>query len=192
MISLNFIIFHYNTCYYDTVKISRDTFLLNFRKAHATPRCVLFVCPKKGGGGVTPRQEKFCVEYLIDLNATQAAIRAGYREKTAYSMGQRLLKNVEIKSRIKKMRDEYYDKTIMSAKEVEYLLSKAGRGELKEEVVVVEGLGDGVSAAQIIKKHLSAKDRIKALELMGKRHHLFEDQNVKTGEEEVQIIDDTN
>ena len=115
---------------------------------------------------MTPRQEKFCVEYLIDLNATQAAIRAGYREKTAYSMGQRLLKNVEIKSRIKKMRDEYYDKTIMSAKEVEYLLSKAGRGELKEEVVVVEGLGDGVSAAQIIKKHLSAKDRIKALELI--------------------------
>ena len=122
---------------------------------------------------MTPRQEKFCVEYLIDLNATQAAIRAGYREKTAYSMGQRLLKNVEIKSRIKKMRDEYYDKAIMSAKEVEYLLSKEGRGELKEEVVVVEGLGDGVSAAQIIKKHLSAKDRIKALELMGKRYDLF-------------------
>jgi phage terminase small subunit len=146
----------------------------------------------KGGGGVTPRQEKFCVEYLIDLNATQAAIRAGYSDKTAYSMGQRLLKNVEIQSRIKKMRDEYYDKTIMSAKEVEYLLSKAGRGELKEEVVVVEGLGDGVSAAQIIKKRLSAKDRIKALELMGKRHHLFEDQDSKTGAEEVQIIDDTN
>lgn len=141
---------------------------------------------------MTPRQEKFCVEYLIDLNATQAAIRAGYREKTAYSMGQRLLKNVEIKSRIKKMRDEYYDKTIMSAKEVEYLLSKAGRGELKEEVVVVEGVGDGFSESKIVRKHLSAKDRIKALELMGKRHHLFEDQNSKTGEEEVQIIDDTN
>lgn len=141
---------------------------------------------------MTPRQEKFCVEYLIDLNATQAAIRAGYREKTAYSMGQRLLKNVEIKSRIKKMRDEYYDKTIMSAKEVEYLLSKAGRGELKEEVVVVEGVGDGFSESKIVKKHLSAKDRIKALELMGKRHHLFEDQDSKLGAEEVQIIDDTN
>lgn len=141
---------------------------------------------------MTPRQEKFCVEYLIDLNATQAAIRAGYREKTAYSMGQRLLKNVEIKSRIKKMRDEYYDKTIMSAKEVEYLLSKAGRGELKEEVVVVEGVGDGFSESKIVKKHLSAKDRIKALELMGKRYHLFEDQDSKTGAEEVQIIDDTD
>lgn len=135
---------------------------------------------------------KFCVEYLIDLNATQAAIRAGYSRRTADRIANQNLRKLEIQSRIKKMRDEYYDKTIMSAKEVEYLLSKAGRGELKEEVVVIEGVGDGFSESKIIKKRLSAKDRIKALELMGKRHHLFEDQNSKTGEEEVQIIDDTN
>lgn len=141
---------------------------------------------------MTPRQEKFCVEYLIDLNATQAAIRAGYSKRTADRIANQNLRKLEIQSRIKKMRDEYYDKTIMSAKEVEYLLSKAGRGELKEEVVVVEGVGDGFSESKIVKKHLSAKDRIKALELLGKRHHLFEDQNSKTGEEEVQIIDDTN
>lgn len=141
---------------------------------------------------MTPRQEKFCVEYLIDLNATQAAIRAGYSKRTADRIANQNLRKLEIQSRIKKMRDEYYDKTIMSAKEVEYLLSKAGRGELKEEVVVVEGVGDGFSESKIVKKHLSAKDRIKALELMGKRHHLFEDQNSKTGEEEVRIIDDTN
>lgn len=141
---------------------------------------------------MTPRQEKFCVEYLIDLNATQAAIRAGYSKRTADRIANQNLRKLEIQSRIKKMRDEYYDKTIMSAKEVEYLLSKAGRGELKEEVVVIEGVGDGFSESKIIKKRLSAKDRIKALELMGKRHHLFEDQNSKTGEEEVQIIDDTD
>ena len=141
---------------------------------------------------MTPRQEKFCVEYLIDLNATQAAIRAGYSKRTADRIANQNLRKLEIQSRIKKMRDEYYDKTIMSAKEVEYLLSKAGRGELKEEVVVVEGVGDGFSESKIIKKRLSAKDRIKAIELMGKRHHLFEDQDSKTGAEEVQIIDDTN
>lgn len=141
---------------------------------------------------MTPRQEKFCVEYLIDLNATQAAIRAGYSKRTADRIANQNLRKLEIQSRIKKMRDEYYDKTIMSAKEVEYLLSKAGRGELKEEVVVIEGVGDGFSESKIVKKRLSAKDRIKALELMGKRHHLFEDQNSKIGEEEVQIIDDTN
>lgn len=141
---------------------------------------------------MTPRQDKFCIEYLIDLNATQAAIRAGYSKRTADRIANQNLRKLEIQSRIKKMRDEYYDKTIMSAKEVEYLLSKAGRGELKEEVVVVEGVGDGFSESKIVKKHLSAKDRIKALELLGKRHHLFEDQNSKTGEEEVRIIDDTD
>lgn len=141
---------------------------------------------------MTPRQEKFCVEYLIDLNATQAAIRAGYSKRTADRIANQNLRKLEIQSRIKKMRDEYYDKTIMSAKEVEYLLSKAGRGELKEEVVVVEGVGDGFSESKIIKKRLLAKDRIKALELMGKRHHLFEDQDSKNGVEEVQIIDDTD
>lgn len=45
---------------------------------------------------LTAKQEKFCYEYVIDLNATQAALRAGYSEKTAYSSGSRLLKDVEI------------------------------------------------------------------------------------------------
>lgn len=122
---------------------------------------------------MTPRQEKFCVEYLIDLNATQAAIRAGYSEKTAYSIGQRLLKNVEIKSRIKELQDKVFEDGMMSAAEALWRLSKAGRGELKEEVVVTEGVGDGFSEAKIIKKQISARCQIKALELMGKRHGLF-------------------
>lgn len=45
---------------------------------------------------MTPKQQRFVDEYLVDLNATQAAIRAGYSERTAYSQGQRLLKNVEV------------------------------------------------------------------------------------------------
>ncbi len=44
---------------------------------------------------LTAKQERFVAEYLIDLNATQAAIRAGYSERTAYSQGQRLLKHVD-------------------------------------------------------------------------------------------------
>ena len=45
---------------------------------------------------MTKKQELFILEYQKDRNATQAAIRAGYSEKTAYSIGQRLLKNVEV------------------------------------------------------------------------------------------------
>ena len=49
---------------------------------------------------LTPKQARFVEEYLIDLNATQAAIQAGYSKKTAYSQGQRLLKNVEVAAAI--------------------------------------------------------------------------------------------
>ncbi len=45
---------------------------------------------------LTPKQARFVEEYLVDLNATQAAIRAGYSAKTAYSQGERLLRNVEV------------------------------------------------------------------------------------------------
>jgi len=51
---------------------------------------------------LTPKQQLFVEEYLIDFNATQAAIRAGYSENTAYSQGPRLLDNVEIQRGIEK------------------------------------------------------------------------------------------
>ncbi len=53
---------------------------------------------------LTPKEERFCYEYLIDLNATQAAIRARYSQKTARSIGSRLLTKVNIQERIKKMK----------------------------------------------------------------------------------------
>jgi phage terminase small subunit len=51
---------------------------------------------------LNPKQQLFVEEYLIDFNATQAAIRAGYSENTAYSQGPRLLDNVEIQRGIEK------------------------------------------------------------------------------------------
>lgn len=141
---------------------------------------------------MNPKQKKFCAEYLIDLNATKAAIRAGYSAKTAYSMGPRLLKNVEIQNCINTIRNNEYKKTVMSANEVEYWLSEAGRGRMDEDVVVTEGTGEGRSHARIMKKGISANSRIKALELMGKRHHLFENMNSNEEDEKVVIIDDTD
>lgn len=141
---------------------------------------------------MTPKQKKFCVEYLIDLNATQAAIRAGYSKKTANRIANQLLSKLDIRNYIKDLRAKYFKKGIMTAEEVEYRLSKAGRGELKEEVVVIEGVGDVGSEARIVQKHLSARDQLKALELMGKRHRLFDTTDNKSDDEGVQIIDDTN
>ena len=56
---------------------------------------------------LTPKQFKFVQEYLIDMNATQAAIRAGYSEKTAYSQGQRLLKKGEVQDLLNKKQEQH-------------------------------------------------------------------------------------
>ena len=71
------------------------------------------------------KQQRFCDEYLIDLNATQAAIRSGYSEKTAYSQGQRMLKNVEVKA--------YIDAELEKAQ----ALDKADSGEVRVRVLRV-------------------------------------------------------
>ncbi len=60
---------------------------------------------------LTPRQARFVEEYLLDLNATQAAIRAGYSKKTAYSQGQRLLKHVEVAAAIQKAQEARSERT---------------------------------------------------------------------------------
>lgn len=54
---------------------------------------------------MTPKQARFVEEYLIDLNATQAAIRVGYSAATAYSQGQRLLKHVEVAAALKEAQE---------------------------------------------------------------------------------------
>lgn len=67
---------------------------------------------------MNPKQQRFVEEYLIDLNATQAAIRAGYSAKTAYSQGQRLLKHVEIATAIGERCEKLSDKLEITAERV--------------------------------------------------------------------------
>jgi len=64
---------------------------------------------------LTDKQERFCQEYIVDLNATQSAVRAGYSKKTAYSIGQRLLKNVEIQEHIQQLMDARSARTEIKA-----------------------------------------------------------------------------
>lgn len=52
---------------------------------------------------LTDKKERFCQEFLVDLNQTQSAIRAGFSKKTAYSSGNRLLKDVGVKERIEEL-----------------------------------------------------------------------------------------
>lgn len=122
------------------------------------------------------RQELFCEEYLKDMNATQAAIRAGYSEKTAYSQGQRLLKNVEIKNKLQGIREKIQDENIATIKDIEEFLSLSMNGEMEEEVVSVAGEGEGYSKVVKSKKQISLRDRIKAAELLGKRYGMWTDR----------------
>ena len=119
------------------------------------------------------RHEKFCHEYIKDMNATQAAIRTGYSEKTAKMQGSRLMTNDDIKARVKELRDAYFNENIMTAQQVEYELTRIALGLSNEKHVVIEGTGDGYSEARIIDKPPDEKSRLKALELMAKRHRIL-------------------
>ena len=122
------------------------------------------------------KQKKFADEYLICSNATESAIKAGYSEKTAYSIGQRLLKKVEVKVYIDEKLKKLESEKIADVKEIMEHLTKVMRGEETEETIVIEGQGDGISKARKIRKEVSPKDRLKAAELLGKRYNLFTDK----------------
>lgn len=120
------------------------------------------------------KQKIFCEEYIIDLNATQSAIRAGYSEKTSYSIGQRLLKKVEIQIYIEKLMKEKEDKRIAKQDEVLEFLTKVMRGEEKDAF--------GLDA--------NLQDRTKCAELLGKRYGTFKEQVNLGGAVPVVIADD--
>lgn len=78
------------------------------------------------------RQKHFADEYIISKNATQSAIIAGYSEKTAYSIGQRLLKNVEISEYIKKRTEELFDERSMTIAEALAISASIARGDVQK------------------------------------------------------------
>ncbi len=88
---------------------------------------------------LTPKQRLFVHEYLVDLNATQAAKRAGYSKKTAYSLGQRLLKKAEVRAAINAARERRENKAIMTRDEILEELSLIGRADLKNYFTIDEG-----------------------------------------------------
>ena len=134
------------------------------------------------------RQKDFCEFYVASGNATDAAIKAGYKEKYAGVNADKLLKNTNIQKYIDELMQKLESERIASAEEVLQNLTAMMRGEIQEEVIVVEGEGDGVSSARIMKKQVSAKERIKAAELLGKRHALFTDKAKIEGTLPVMIV----
>lgn len=81
----------------------------------------------KRKGKLSPKQQAFVREYLLDLNATQAAIRAGYSPKTARAQGQRLLTNVDIAEAIAEAKAKRAKKVELTAAEVIRRLDRESR-----------------------------------------------------------------
>lgn len=106
---------------------------------------------------LTAKQERFCREYIIDLNATQAAIRAGYSKKTANRIASENLSKLDIQKKIQELQQE-----------------RAERTEITQDKVLKELAGIGF--APITKGKIRAADKTKALELLGRHLGIFTDK----------------
>lgn len=121
---------------------------------------------------MTKKQKRFCDEYLKDLNGAQAAIRAGYSEETARITASKLLTNTNIETYIENQLAELHSKNTADAQEVMEFLTSTLRGEITEQTLKMAGNG----TQEITDIGISAKDRLKAAELLGKRYGLFTDK----------------
>lgn len=136
---------------------------------------------------LTVKQQRFADEYIICGNATEAAKKAGYSKKTARFIGNENLTKPNIKTYIDSRLKELEDKQIAKQDEIMKYLTSIMRGEQQEQVL--RGMGEGFQ--EIDDMDVSAKDRIKAAELLGKRYALWTDKTELSGAVGmVQIIDD--
>jgi len=107
---------------------------------------------------LTPKQARFCEEYLIDLNATQAAERAGYSKKTSYAIGQQNLKKLEIQNQIKKDMDRRSERTEATQDDVINEITMIALSDIADYIDIDEDTG--VIIAKPFNKMLSGKSRV--------------------------------
>lgn len=121
---------------------------------------------------LTAKQRRFVQEYLIDLNATQAAIRAGYSKKSACAIGLENLGKPMIKQAIEEKLKQIDEEKTADAKEIREFWTRVMRGEEKDTVLRYDNEGHQVET----EINVSMKDRIRASELMGKSFAMFTDK----------------
>lgn len=118
---------------------------------------------------LTPKQTAFVDAYIETGNASEAAKVAGYSSRTARSVGAENLSKPYIQQAIEARQAEIASKRTATITEVMEFLTSVMRGEISEEVVVVESQGDGVSEARILEKAACIADRTRAADHILKR-----------------------
>ncbi|MBA8904861.1 terminase small subunit [Aminobacter ciceronei] len=153
---------------------------------------------------LTPKQERFVAEYLIDLNATQAAIRAGYSKKTAEKIGSENLSKPEVRAHIDAATGKRLQKAEITGERVLNAIAEIAFGDIRkmfnadgaltrpqdwddETAAAVAGLevvtvnkGEGV--VEHVAK-IKRADRLRALDMLARHHSLYNDKL------EVNVID---
>lgn len=161
------------------------------------------------------KQERFCLEYLADLNATQAAIRAGYSRKTAGAIGNKLLKKVEIQVKVSELQQERAKRTEVTVDRVVEELAKIAFADLKHfvhwtehgveihdsedvdgavlsevsETVSVQVFPNGGESEKRMKR-VKLHDKMKALEMLGRHLSMFKDRTEVQHTGAVEFVDD--
>lgn len=153
---------------------------------------------------MTPKQQRFVAEYLVDLNATQAAIRCGYSKRTAEVQGCRLLRNADIRKAVATQTAAQLAKVGITAERVKERIAVLAFQDVREffdgagNLIPVKQLSDAaayrVGSFEIIKKNAAAGDgiidtvhkiktvdAIKNLEMLAKHFGLLEEKVVHSG-----------
>ena len=159
--------------------------------------------------GLTAKQQRFVEEYLIDLNATQAAIRAGFSVKRASEIGYQLLQKTTVKNAIDKAMAERSRRTGISQDRVLQELAKIAfvnatdiinmddatiKGDANREdtaaIASIRVKTIPTEAGEITEREVKICDKLKALELLGRHLSMFNDKLNVNAEMAVKIVDD--
>jgi len=159
------------------------------------------VAAKRNHNSLNDRQARFVREYLIDLNGTQAAIRAGYAPKAAQEQSSRLLSNAIISAEIERLRSRQMDKLEITSERIIRELALLGFSNMKDYIRVTEQgsalvdlseldrdraaaiqqitveeyvEGHGYDAERVRKTKFKLSDKRSSLELLGKHTGVFE------------------
>ena len=142
---------------------------------------------------LTNKQQRFVDEYMVDLNARQAAIRAGYSERSAHKIGCELLTKPKVMKEIERRKQDLHKDAIMRREEVLERLTQIATGKTVipihyESTKEVDGKKSKRKTTG--KKAPESEEQLRALEMLGKHYGLFTDKKEVSFEGAVVFEDD--